>query len=94
MISYTSLSLALLLGFTILACDDASAQVIQVSSSSALQQAFNDVGDGGTIEIAGGTYQAPSGSFTIYGPKGFTVRAASGAAVTLNGGGLRYRPPG
>jgi predicted outer membrane repeat protein len=65
----------------------ANAQVIQVSSSSGLQQAFNNVADGGTIEIAAGTYQAPSGGFTIYAPKGFVVRAASGAAVTLDGGG-------
>jgi hypothetical protein len=86
MISRTSS--AFILGLAILAsCGEAAAQVIQVSSSSALQQAMNNVDDGGTIEIAGGTYQAPSGGFTIYAPKGFTVRGASGASVTLDGGG-------
>lgn len=87
MISSTTRSLALLFGFAILACGSAAAQTIQVSSASALQQALNDVADGGTVEVAGGNYQAPSGGFTIYAPKGFTVRAASGAAVTLDGGG-------
>lgn len=67
--------------------NEANSQVISVSSSSALQQAFNNVANGGTIEVAGGTYQAPSGGFTIYAPKGFVVRAASGASVTLDGGG-------
>ncbi len=49
--------------------------------------------------MAAGTYQAPSGGYTIYdlqSPKAFTVRAAAGASVTFTGGGstdiLRYAP--
>lgn len=49
--------------------------------------------------MAAGTYQAPSGGYTIYdlpSPKAFTIRAATGAAVTFTGGGstdiLRYAP--
>ena len=53
-----------------------------------LQDAIAEVTDGGVIEMAGGTYTAPSGAFTVldYG-KGFTIRAAAGALVTLSGGG-------
>src|SRR5947209_8916876 len=54
---------------------EGNAETIQVNSSSALQQALNNVSDGGTVEIAAGTYSAPSGGFTIYAPKGFIVRA-------------------
>lgn len=80
-------SLASTLGLATLAPGDAIGQVIQVNSSSALQQALNNVADGGTIEIAAGNYQAPSGGFTIYAPKGFTVRGATGPSVTLDGAG-------
>ena len=53
-----------------------------------LQAAIGAVADGGVIEMAAGTYQAPSGGFTMYDvPKGFTVRAAAGATVVLSGGG-------
>jgi predicted outer membrane repeat protein len=53
---------------------------------SNLQDAIAAVDDGGVIEMAAGTYTAPSGGFTVldYG-KGFTIRAASGAAVVLSG---------
>ncbi|MDQ6624893.1 MAG: hypothetical protein M3Y69_01950, partial [Verrucomicrobiota bacterium] len=61
---------------------------ISVSTSAALQQAIGTVANGGIIELAPGTYAAPSGGFTIYDPaKGFTVRAQSGQPVTLTGGG-------
>ena len=62
-------------------------QLIRVPSDQpTIQQAINAVGDGGTIEIASGTYNAPPGAFTIYGgTKGFTMRAAAGAAVALSG---------
>ena len=66
--------------------------VVQVADAAALQNALNTVPEGGIIEIAAGTYNAPSGGFTIYpdlsgGTRGFTVRAASGASVVLSGGG-------
>lgn len=53
-----------------------------------VQDAINSIPDGGIIEFAAGTYNTPSGGFTIYGgTKGFTMRAAPGAAVSLNGQG-------
>ena len=53
-----------------------------------MQDAINSIPDGGIIEFAAGTYNAPAGGFTIYGgTKGFTMRAAPGAAVTLSGHG-------
>jgi hypothetical protein len=53
-----------------------------------VQDAINSIADGGIIEFTAGTYNAPIGGFTIYGgTKGFTMRAASGAAVSLNGQG-------
>lgn len=65
-----------------------SAAVIPVSDSAAFQQAINSAPDGSVIELAGGSYTPPSGGFTLYNPTaGFTIRAAAGALVTLNGGG-------
>ncbi|HEX8899374.1 MAG TPA: hypothetical protein VF751_11810 [Chthoniobacterales bacterium] len=66
--------------------------VLQVNSASALQQALDGVADGGIIELAAGTYSAPTGGWTIYpdlngGSRTFTVRAASGASVVLTGNG-------
>ena len=53
-----------------------------------LQSAISAVSDGGVIEIATGTYAAPTGGFTLYDvPKRMTIRAASGAQVSLTGGG-------
>jgi predicted outer membrane repeat protein len=67
-------------------------QVLQVNSAAALQGALDGVADGGIVELAAGTYSAPAGGWTIYpdlsgGTRGFTVRAAAGAAVTLTGNG-------
>ena len=67
-------------------------QVVQVNSASALQQALDQVPEGGIIELAAGTYAAPSDGFTIFpdlngGSRSFTVRAAAGATVVLTGGG-------
>jgi predicted outer membrane repeat protein len=66
----------------------ASALVHVPGDKPTLQDAIAEVADGGVIEMAAGTYTAPSGAFTVldYG-KGFTVRAAVGALVTLSGGG-------
>ena len=59
-------------------------QIVPVSNASALQQALDQVPDGGIIELAAGTYAAPPGGWTIYpdlsgGSRGFTIRAAAGA---------------
>ena len=67
-------------------------QIWPVSSAGALQPALDQVPDGGIIELAAGTYAAPPGGWTIYpdlsgGSRGFTVRAAPGASVTLTGNG-------
>jgi hypothetical protein len=78
----------------------ARAQIVRVPADQPnLQQAIGAVPDGGIIEFAAGTYSAPSGGFTIYdlpSPKAFTVRAATGAAVSLTGNGstdiLRFAP--
>src|SRR4051812_19201345 len=60
-----------------------SAAVIPVSDSGALQRAINTAPEGSIVELAAGTYNAPSGGFTLYNPTtSFTVRAAAGAAVT------------
>lgn len=59
---------------------------LQVPAQGTLQQAINQIADGGIIEIANGTYSAPAGGFTANNlGKGFTVRAASGATVVLSG---------
>ncbi len=77
----------------------ALSQTIQVPSDANLQTAIDTVADGGVIEIAGGTYPAPSGGFLINNPgRRFTIRAAAGANVVLDGGGssrvLRYTADG
>ena len=63
-------------------------QIIHVNNAGALQQALDTVPHGGIVELAAGNYDAPNGAFTIYGgTKGFTIRAAAGASVSLNGRG-------
>ena len=56
-----------------------------------LAAAIKSVPDGGIIELAAGTYASPgSNGFLVNNArKGFTVRAAAGAAVVLDGGGSR-----
>lgn len=55
---------------------------------ASLQAAIDTVPDGGVIELAAGSYNAPSGGFTIYDPaRGFTIRAAQNAGVLLDGYG-------
>lgn len=69
---------------------DLPAQVIHVPGDQPnFASAVSAVSDGGVIEFAGGTYQSPSGGYNVYdlpAPKGFTVRAAPGAAVVFSGG--------
>src|SRR3954467_9590099 len=72
-----------------------SAAVIPISDSAAFQKAIDSAPDGSIIELAAGTYAAPSGGFTLFNPTaGFTVRNATGAIVVFNGAGstdiLRY----
>ena len=53
-----------------------------------LDAAITRVADGGVIEMAAGTYPSPPNGFAINNlRKGFTVRAAAGAAVAIDGGG-------
>jgi hypothetical protein len=75
--------------FLLLATSRADAQaLVRVPAQGTLQQAIATVSDGGVIEIAAGTYNAPSGGFTILNAqKFFTIRAAPGATVVLNGAG-------
>ncbi len=55
-----------------------------------LAAAVSRVADGGVIEMAAGTYASPPGGFLVNNAgKGFTVRAAAGAAVAIDGGGGR-----
>ena len=74
-------------------CAFGAGTVVRVPADQAsLQVALDTVPDGGVIELAAGTYAAPSGGFTIYpdlsgGTRGFTVRAAPAATVVLTGNG-------
>jgi hypothetical protein len=53
-----------------------------------LAQAISQVADGGIIELAGATYAAPASGFKVGNAgKGFTIRAAPGTTVVLDGGG-------
>lgn len=62
--------------------------LVLVPSQGTLQQAINQVSDGGIIEIAAGEYAAPAGGFQIGNiGKSFTIRAAASATVALNGSG-------
>jgi predicted outer membrane repeat protein len=55
-----------------------------------LDAAIGRVGDGGVIEMAKGTYPSPPTGFSINNTrKGFTIRAAAGATVAIDGGGTR-----
>ncbi len=55
-----------------------------------LDAAIGRVGDGGVIEMAAGTYPSPPTGFSINNTrKGFTIRAAAGARVAIDGGGTR-----
>ncbi len=61
----------------------------RVPQDGTLQDAIDAVDDRGVIEIADGVYPAPTGGFEIDRlGKSFTVRAADGATVVLDGGGL------
>ena len=60
--------------------------VVHVPRDKDLQTAIKTVKNGDVIELAAGTYASPSKGFTIQNPgKSFTIRAAAGAAVILDG---------
>lgn len=63
---------------------------IVVQTADQLRNAFRNVRDGGTIELRAGVYRSPSGGFSISNlKKAFTVQAAAGAVVFLDGEGKR-----
>ena len=80
-------------------CAPASAQtnVVRVPRDvKDLQSAIRVVKNGGAIELAAGTYASPSTGYGISNlGKAFTIRAAQGATVILDGRGqgpiLRFR---
>ena len=58
---------------------------------SNLQNAINQVSDGGIIEISSGTYNSPPSGFNLSNlNKSFTIQAAPGANVVLNGRDSNY----
>jgi hypothetical protein len=69
----------------------ASNQLVRVPQDApTLGTAISRVADGGVVEMAAGTYPSPSNGFLLANlNKGFTVRAAAGAAVAIDGGGSR-----
>ena len=70
--------------------DASQESIIRVPQDVAnLQTAISQVSNGGIIEMAAGVYNAPPNGFLIGDlPKSFTIRAASGASVILDGGGV------
>jgi hypothetical protein len=78
----------------------ANTTMMLVTNSDEFQNALNNVADGGMIELAAGTYPAPTAGFNIpYDfDRGFSIRAAEGAIVTLDGQGknpiLKYHKNG
>jgi hypothetical protein len=69
----------------------AANQLVRVPQDArTLDVAIGRVADGGVIEMAAGTYPSPPNGFLVNNlRKGFTVRAAAGAAVAIDGGGSR-----
>ncbi len=68
-----------------------SGELIRVPDDvPSLSVAIDEIDDGGVIELAAGTYTAPSSGFIIADEhKSFTVRPVPGASVTLSGSGSR-----
>jgi len=77
---------------TFLAAQAAGAQgLVRVPQDAAgLQQAIQQVGNGGVIELAPGVYPSPPEGFRIANlAKGFTIRSGGGGRAILDGGGSR-----
>lgn len=67
-----------------------TAAIIYVPSQMSLENAITQVSNGGVIEIAAGTIPTPQNGFELSNlNKSFTIRAASGARVVLDGGSAR-----
>ncbi len=79
------------LGISLLAVPANAMEIVQIPGDAPnLTTAISIVPDGGVIEMAGGTYTAPVGAFQIVNVgKTFTIRAAPGATVVLDGAGNR-----
>lgn len=82
-------TLALAVAIVLLPAGALAEEILHVPADVAsLQTAIDTVPDGGTIEIAGGTYASPSGGFLILNEgKAFTIRGAEGSTVVLDGAG-------
>lgn len=64
--------------------------LVRVSPGGDLQKAVGQVKDGGVIEMAGGVYTPPPRGWDLSNKKkAFTIRAAPGAEVVLDGGRSR-----
>ena len=75
---------------------EAAARVIKVKDAPGLQAAIQSAKNGDIIELKAGTYTAPTKGFAIINlPRAFTIRAAAGAKVFLDGKGkatiLRFK---
>lgn len=86
--------LLLLLGLAVpsFAARAANNKLVRVpQDAKTLAAAITRVADGGVIEMAAGAYPSPGArGFEIANArKGFTVRAATGAVVAIDGGGVR-----
>lgn len=87
-------SLVLLLGLAgpSFAARAANNKLVRVpQDAKTLAAAITRVADGGVIELAAGAYPSPGvrGFEIANARKGFTVRAATGAVVAIDGGGTR-----
>jgi hypothetical protein len=91
------LALLILAARSAAAVDCSPVAVVCVPEESTLENAFLNVPDGGTIDVAAGTYPSPAadngfrlGSTAAARNRSFTVRARNGAGtVTLTGEGAR-----
>jgi predicted outer membrane repeat protein len=84
------LAILLLLGPALLPAQASAQSFIAVSTPAQLTSAFANVTNNGVIEMAAGTYASPTDGFSINNPnKRFTVRAATGATVIIDGGNTR-----
>ncbi|HEX4965282.1 MAG TPA: right-handed parallel beta-helix repeat-containing protein [Thermoanaerobaculia bacterium] len=85
---FTALALAVFAAASpLLAANNA---LIHVPQDGGLDTAIQNVTNNGVIEIAAGTYPTPANGFAIKNAnarKSFTIRAAAGATVALDGGG-------
>ncbi len=77
--------------FVFLAVSPAAAQnLVRVAPGGDLQKAIGQVKDGGVIEMAGGVYASPPKGWDLSNKgKAFTIRAAGGTEVVLDGGRSR-----